>query len=227
MFIYGLELALFPIGEALAVSLAQRGSVLLLLLFAFTLGFGTTIAEPALTAVAREASLVAASAGAIPATGEAQANYVLGLRVTVALSVGTALVLGVLRIIFGYSPLVYISIALTFAIAWFLKHSRAGLILRAVGESDEAAHSIGYGVIRVRYLAVLFGGAMAGLAGAYYSLVLTPLWADRLTAGRGWIALALVVFASWYDHERRASEIVFQQAADVEDALRRLPATVR
>ena len=86
---------------------------------------------------------------------------------------------------------------LTFAIAWFLKHSRAGLILRAVGESDEAAHSIGYSVIRVRYLAVLFGGAMAGLAGAYYSLVLTPLWADRLTAGRGWIALALVVFASW------------------------------
>lgn len=102
-----------------------------------------------------------------------------------------------LRILFGYSPLVYISIALTFAISWFLKHSRAGLILRAVGESDEAAHSIGYGVIRVRYLAVLFGGAMAGLAGAYFSLVLTPLWADHLTAGRGWIALALVVFASW------------------------------
>ena len=102
-----------------------------------------------------------------------------------------------LRILFGYSPLVYISIALTFVIGWFLKHSRAGLILRAVGESDEAAHSIGYSVIRVRYMAVLFGGAMAGLAGAYYSLVLTPLWADGLTAGRGWIALALVVFSSW------------------------------
>lgn len=114
-----------------------------------------------------------------------------------------------LRVIFGYSPLVYISIALTFAIAWFLKHSRAGLILRAVGESDEAAHSIGYGVIRVRYLAVLFGGAMAGLAGAYYSLVLTPLWADRLTAGRGWIALALVVFASWRPGRLLAGAYVF------------------
>jgi hypothetical protein len=109
-FIYGLELALFPIGDALAVALAKKGSVFWLLTFAFLLGFGTTIAEPALTAIATEASEIAAGAGAIPNTEAAMDNYVLGLRITVALSVGTALVLGVLRIIFGWSlPLMIIS----------------------------------------------------------------------------------------------------------------------
>ena len=109
-FIYGLELALFPIGDALAVALAKQGSVFWLLIFAFLLGFGTTIAEPSLTAIATEASEIAAGAGAIPNTEQAMDNYVLGLRVTVALSVGTALVLGVLRIIFGWSlPLMIIS----------------------------------------------------------------------------------------------------------------------
>ena len=109
-FIYGLELALFPIGDALAVALAKKGSVFLLLTFAFLLGFGTTIAEPALTAIANEASEIAAGAGAIANTEESLANYVLGLRITVALSVGTALVLGVLRIILCWSlPLMIIS----------------------------------------------------------------------------------------------------------------------
>ncbi len=103
----------------------------------------------------------------------------------------------VLRVIFGYSPLVYVSLLLVLAVSWFLHRTKAGLILRAVGESDLSAHSIGYPVIAVRYMAVLFGGAMAGLAGCFYSLVLTPMWAEELTAGRGWIALALVVFASW------------------------------
>jgi ABC-type uncharacterized transport system permease subunit len=102
-----------------------------------------------------------------------------------------------LRVIFGYSPLVYVSLALTIGVSYFLKKTRAGLILRAVGESDLSAHSIGYSVIGVRYAAVAFGGAMAGLAGCYFSLVLTPLWSEELTAGRGWIALALVVFAAW------------------------------
>ena len=109
-FIYGLELALFPIGDALAVALAQKGSVILLVTFAFLLGFGTTIAEPALTAIASEAGQIAAKAGAIEQTDEARHKYVLGLRITVALSVGTALILGVLRIIFGWSlPLMIIS----------------------------------------------------------------------------------------------------------------------
>ncbi len=109
-FIYGLELALFPIGDALAVALAKKGSVFLLLVFAFLLGFGTTIAEPALTAIAGEAAEIAAGAGAIASTEDAIENYVLGLRITVALSVGTALVLGVLRIILGWSlPLMIIA----------------------------------------------------------------------------------------------------------------------
>jgi hypothetical protein len=103
LFVYGLELALFPIGEALAVALARRGSVAWLLVFAFALGFGTTIAEPALTAIAREAALVAAGGGAIPDTGAARAEYVLGLRLAVATSVGVALLLGVLRIVLGWS----------------------------------------------------------------------------------------------------------------------------
>ena len=103
LFVYGLELALFPIGEQLAFSLARKGSVFWLLIFAFLLGFGTTVAEPALTAVAKEASEVAARAGAIANSDEARAGYVLGLRITVALSVGTALIVGVLRILFGWS----------------------------------------------------------------------------------------------------------------------------
>ncbi|MEM1200922.1 MAG: ABC transporter permease [Pseudomonadota bacterium] len=102
-----------------------------------------------------------------------------------------------LRVIFGYSPIVYFSFFMTFAVAWFLKRTRAGLILRAVGESADSAHSIGYSVIGVRYAAVAFGGAMAGIGGCYYSMVLTPMWAEELTAGRGWIALALVVFSAW------------------------------
>ncbi len=101
------------------------------------------------------------------------------------------------KVLFGYSPLVYLSLLMVVAVGWFLTRSRAGLVLRAVGENDLSAHSIGYSVIGVRYLAVMFGGAMAGIGGAYFSMVITPLWAERMTAGRGWIALALVVFSGW------------------------------
>ena len=101
------------------------------------------------------------------------------------------------RLVFGYSPLVYFAFVMVGVVAWFLNRTRAGLVLRAVGENDLSAHSIGYSVIGVRYLAVMFGGAMAGISGAYFSMVITPLWAERMTAGRGWIALALVVFAGW------------------------------
>jgi len=100
-------------------------------------------------------------------------------------------------IIFGQDGMVYLSIIMAVAISWFLTRSRAGLILRAVGESHDAAHAIGYSVIRIRFVAILFGGAMAGLGGAYLSLVYTPLWVENMTAGRGWISLALVVFAAW------------------------------
>lgn len=110
LFVYGLELALFPIGEALAHALARKGSLAWLVLFAFALGFGTTIAEPALIAVAAEAADVAANAGAIAATDESRGDYARGLRITVALSVGVALILGVFRIITGWSlPLMIIS----------------------------------------------------------------------------------------------------------------------
>lgn len=104
---------------------------------------------------------------------------------------------GFWRVIFGYSPLVYFSLFMVVAIWWFLQRTRAGLILRAVGESDESAHSIGYSVVGVRYMAVAFGGAMAGIAGSCFPFILTPQWVERLTSGRGWIALALVVFAAW------------------------------
>jgi simple sugar transport system permease protein len=100
-------------------------------------------------------------------------------------------------VLFGQDFLVYLSWAMTAAVAWFLTRSRPGMILRAVGESHEAAHAIGYPVIRIRYLAVLFGGLMAGLAGAFLSLSYTPMWVEDMSAGRGWIALALVVFAAW------------------------------
>ncbi|NNM73615.1 ABC transporter permease [Enterovirga aerilata] len=103
----------------------------------------------------------------------------------------------VLRVLFGYDLLVYLALGLTAVVAWWLRYTRPGLVLRAVGESDTSAHAIGYPVLAVRTGAVAFGGVLAGLAGAYFSLELTPMWADRLTAGRGWIALALVVFASW------------------------------
>ena len=100
-------------------------------------------------------------------------------------------------LLFSHDALVYFSVAATAGVAWFLRRSRAGLILRAVGEADESAHALGYGVIRIRALAVLFGGAMSGLGGAYLSLAYTPMWVEQMTAGRGWIALALVVFAAW------------------------------
>jgi len=100
-------------------------------------------------------------------------------------------------IIFGQDVLVYASFALVAAVSYFLYRMRAGLILRAVGNSHTSAHTLGYSVIKVRYLAVMFGGACAGLAGAYLSLAYTPLWVKGMTAGRGWIALALVVFSSW------------------------------
>ena len=100
-------------------------------------------------------------------------------------------------LLFGHGPLVYLSFALFAAVQLFLYRTRAGLVLRAVGESPQSAHAIGYPVIAIRYAAVLFGGACSGLAGAYLSVAYTPLWVEGMVAGRGWIALALVVFATW------------------------------
>jgi simple sugar transport system permease protein len=101
------------------------------------------------------------------------------------------------RIVFGQDAFVYASLALIAAVWWFLRRTRAGLILRAVGDNPVSAHALGHPVLRIRALAVLFGGACAGLGGAYLPLAYTPFFTPGMTAGRGWIALALVVFASW------------------------------
>ncbi|MEZ5645168.1 MAG: ABC transporter permease [Burkholderiaceae bacterium] len=98
---------------------------------------------------------------------------------------------------FRHHPLVYLSILLTLGLIWFLWRTRAGLVLRSVGESPESAHALGYPVRRIRWLAVIAGGALCGLAGAYVSTVYTPLWVEGMIAGKGWIALALTTFATW------------------------------
>lgn len=98
---------------------------------------------------------------------------------------------------FKQHPLVYAAIALAVALTWFLYRSRAGLVLRAIGESPESAHALGYPVRRIRLAAVMAGGALCGLAGAYISVIYTPLWVEGMVAGKGWIALALTTFATW------------------------------
>ncbi|OWJ69355.1 ABC transporter permease [Haematobacter massiliensis] len=98
---------------------------------------------------------------------------------------------------FRHDIWVYGSLLLTFAVWWWLTRTRGGLVLRAVGENHDAAHALGYRVLRIRFLAILFGGACAGLGGGYLSLIRVPQWTEGMTAGAGWIALAIVVFASW------------------------------
>jgi simple sugar transport system permease protein len=99
--------------------------------------------------------------------------------------------------LFRHHPLVYGAIGLTLGLIYFLYRTRAGLVLRAVGESPESAHALGYPVRRIRLLAVVVGGALCGLAGAYISIIYTPLWVEGMIAGKGWIALALTTFATW------------------------------
>ena len=99
--------------------------------------------------------------------------------------------------LFNQQSIVYLSWIIVAAVLWFLYRSRSGLVLRAIGESPTVGHAVGHPVIFIRYLAVAFGGAMAGMAGAFLSVYYTPLWAEGMVAGRGWIAVALVVFATW------------------------------
>ena len=100
-------------------------------------------------------------------------------------------------VLFGQDVLVYASIAITVLVAWVLAHTRLGLVIRATGGNHHSAHALGYSVVAVRYACIAFGGACAGLGGGYLSLAYTPLWVENMTAGRGWIALALVVFSTW------------------------------
>lgn len=112
-------------------------------------------------------------------------------------------------LVFGQDLFVYASYALVAGVAWFIWRTRAGLTLRAIGDNHGSAHALGISVRRVRFLAILFGGACAGLGGAYLSLAYTPFWSPNLTAGRGWIALALVVFASWRPWRVAAGALLF------------------
>jgi len=112
-------------------------------------------------------------------------------------------------VLFTQNGLVYLSFVAFGAMYWFLYRTKGGLVLRAVGESPESAHAVGYKVIRIRYLATLFGGALAGVAGAYLAVAYTPMWVEQLTAGRGWIALALVVFATWRPERVLAGAYLF------------------
>jgi simple sugar transport system permease protein len=113
------------------------------------------------------------------------------------------------NLFFNHDIMVYMAVALVTAAAWVLKKTRFGLVLRATGDNHESAHALGYSVLSVRFMAVTFGGLMAGLGGAYLPLVLTPHWAEGMTAGRGWIALALVVFASWIPYRVLGGAIIF------------------
>ena len=99
--------------------------------------------------------------------------------------------------LFRQHPMVYLTIVFMVGLTWFLYRSRAGLVLRAVGESPESAHALGYPVRRIRLVSVMVGGALCGVAGAYISVVYTPLWVEGMVAGKGWIALALTTFATW------------------------------
>ncbi len=112
-------------------------------------------------------------------------------------------------LVFGQDGFVYAGLALAMGVSWFLWRTRTGLVLRAIGDDPAATHSLGLPVRAARFLAVLFGGACAGLAGSYLSLAYTPFWAPAMTAGRGWIALALVVFASWRPGRVVAGAVLF------------------
>ena len=128
--------------------------------------------------------------------GQSYLNIVLPVQPEIEIPVLSDLpVVG--RLLFAHQPLVYVSWLVFAGIWWFLYRSRSGLTLRAVGESPSSAHALGYSVIGIRYLAILFGGAMAGLGGAFLATMYTPMWVEGMTAGRGWIALALVVFGTW------------------------------
>lgn len=181
---------------------AESGSLWLGVITSIVAGAGTALLFGVLT-LTFQANQVAAGL-ALTIFGVGLSAYI-GLEYTSVALTGMAQIhiplLSELPIVgpllFSLDPLLYLSFVCFAAITYFLYRTKAGLLLRAVGESPESALSLGYSVIAIRYMAVLFGGAMAGLGGAYLALVYTPLWVEAMTAGRGWIALALVVFATW------------------------------
>jgi len=170
------------------VTAAESGSLWLGVLVALLAG-AAMAALFALLTLTFQANQVAA--------GLALTIFGVGASAYIGLDYTSVALSGMQPLVFSLDALMILSFIMFGAVSWFLFHSRFGLVLRAVGEAPESAHAIGYPVIRIRYLAVLFGGAMAGLGGAYLALVYTPLWVEGMSAGRGWISLALVVFATW------------------------------
>ena len=220
----GTPLALAGLGllineKAGVLNLGAEGMMLVAAIAGFAAAFTTGSDTAAFIAGALAGGVLAAAFGALViwlntnqyATGLAVSLFGYGFSAFVGIGyVGQKLsertpfevpVLGQIPFIgpalFRHHPMVYIAIALIAATMWFLYRSRTGLVLRAVGESPESAHALGYKVRWIRLAAVIAGGAMCGLAGAFLSVVYAPLWVEGLVAGRGWIALALTTFATW------------------------------
>ena len=168
---------------------AGAGALLALIFGALVIGLNTNQYATGLAL-----SLFGAGFSAFVGTGYVQAS--LPERISYEVPYLTDLpVVGLA--LFRQHPMVYLVIGFTLALIWFLERSRAGLVLRAVGESPQSAHALGYPVRRIRLAAVVCGGALCGLAGAYISVIYTPLWVEGMIAGKGWIALALTTFATW------------------------------
>ncbi|MHC1549076.1 ABC transporter permease [Phyllobacterium sp. K27] len=163
---------------------------------AFSLLFGFLTLTLATNQVATGLALTLLGLGASAMIGESFVGLP-GIRMQSVYIQGLTDLPYIGKFLFGQDPIFYLSILLTIGVAWFLFKTRAGLTLRSVGDNHTSAHALGVPVIGIRYLAVLFGGACAGLAGAQLSLVYVPQWVENMSSGRGWIALALVVFASW------------------------------
>jgi ABC-type uncharacterized transport system permease subunit len=220
----GTPLALAGLGllineKAGVLNLGAEGMMLVAAIAGFAAAFTTGSDTAAFIAGAAAGGLLAAGFGALViwlntnqyATGLAVSLFGYGFSAFVGVGyVGQKLsertpfevpILGQIPFIgpalFRHHPMVYIAIALIAASVWFLYRSRAGLVLRAVGESPESAHALGYKVRWIRLMAVIAGGALCGVAGAFLSVVYAPLWVEGLVAGRGWIALALTTFATW------------------------------
>jgi simple sugar transport system permease protein len=186
----GFAVAAETASPLLAVIAGSAASMVLALVFAFL-----TLSCMA-NQVATGLALTIFGAGASAYIGAGYTGSSLGVIEPFALPYLSQIpVLGPL--IFSLEPLTYFAFAMCGLVWWFLIKSRAGLALRAVGDAPEAAHANGFSVLGIRYLAVLFGGAMAGVGGAFLSVFYTPVWVENMTAGRGWIAVALVVFAAW------------------------------
>ena len=224
MLVAGTPLIYAALGELIAersgvLNLGVEGMMLLGAVTAF--GVASSGYPPLLAAIAAmSAGATAAAVFAVLALSLAVNQYAAGLALTILGSglsgligrhFGSGSVTSIARlhlpvladlpvigpVLFNQDPMVYLALIITAAAWWFLQRTRPGLVVRAVGEAPHSALALGHPVIRIRYMTTVFGGAMAGLGGAYLSLAYTPLWVEDMTAGRGWIALALVVFATW------------------------------